>query len=370
MRVVFLLLLFVITSWATSLEDILKENKLQILDSFHLSNIYLNTVYWGYDISKSARYHPHVLIQKDPEGHCTLSELGVMDEGWASGGTYSSFYERDGQYYFCVDFGGESERSETATLRLEGEPQVQVIGLHSSFIPYINKANTEAKVSDVWDFEVREFSTTIGSKEYISDIIYAGYKRPLIASVLSPIWGASKITSESDLSGEVQVSWSDSTLTFNVRVKDDKICTGTGIHRDHIELWFSKTPWYSTVRPSEDVQLLINFDSGNMIASYGYPSSRKERKKLKGAFTVKSDEYVAQFEIPVSMLWGRDIEMKEGGHFALSLIVSDADASGRQESMIATSKVKWGKPQTFGRIILLQTMDGPHLKRELFYPLF
>lgn len=49
----------------------------------------------------------------------------------------------------------------------------------------------------------------------------------------------------------------------------------------------------------------------------------------------------------------------------MSIIVSDADVNRRQESMIATSKVNWCKPQTFGSSCALEVNGWPSFKQSL-----
>jgi hypothetical protein len=191
------------------------------------------------------------------------------------------------------------------------------------------------------------------------------------------VHGKDQLKGSSDLSASVMARWDRDSLSFRVAVKDDVVKLGEGIDSDHLELWFTPSVFeFRGIRQKateEDRQVLISMVDGKVIASLSHPENAEPARPLEGHYEVSAGGYTVEFKVPAALLiaynrprWSDydDALAKvffEGDVLPFTLVVSDADGSGKQKALIATSALKWGKPATFGRIGLVGAHHLPEL---------
>ncbi len=185
----------------------------------------------------------------------------------------------------------------------------------------------------------------------------------------------------SDLSASAQAKWHRNGLAFRVAVKDDKVITGDGIGSDHVELWFARSvlaaggQGMSTKASQLEIQVTVSMRDGKVMGAVTAPKDREAPLVVAGRFQVVDGGYIVEFEVPAEALfaWGRpswsDVQSPdkksffEGDLLPFTLVVSDADERGKQETLLATSNLKWGRSPTFGRILLSGKHGLPELNR-------
>ncbi len=250
------------------------------------------------------------------------------------------------------------------TLKLEYASTSGHFGMESSMI--IAKADCHFSVSKMvnhylydpgtyiehYHFADKTYRTEHQGRELSSGSILGSDTRQ---SINHAIYGNA---SASDLSGQVTITHQEDTLSFSIDVTDDTIVFGEGIHSDHIEIWYATVvhdpkPITSLKEQEHNVrQWLINIIDDRIILSFGYPES-VERIMLPGSVTMTENGYSVQFSLSTQNMIPRPLS--DNALLNMSIVISDADEDKKQSTMIATSKLKYGNPSSFGRVLLTRT---------------
>lgn len=193
-----------------------------------------------------------------------------------------------------------------------------------------------------------------------------------------PIFGKQNIKNRSDLSAAATITYSKSEAFFSIDVQDDFLVFGKNIKSDHIELWWSDAVFEGELntKPTEKTrQLLIFFDGTTSFCIPGYPEN--DSKIIANDITLKKTTtgYTVSFSVPLRILYTTNSfnndtlpqSNNDGNIMLMTIIVSDTDESKKQESMIATSNLKWGNSSTFGRVALIKNGKIPVLSWNHFF---
>ncbi|MBU3913941.1 hypothetical protein KKA14_00230 [bacterium] len=233
-------------------------------------------------------------------------------------------------------------------------------------------------VNDKYDFLNNTFAVDYNQKSLITGAIVnanqISINNPERFSDFEVVYGEKNIKDNKDFSALLKLSWEPSAIKVNLTVKDDSVQFGKGIHSDHVEIWYASTIYRGKLltKPKDEnekrpyaKQFMINIENNKIILSVGYPEESTPNIELKGNVILNDDGYNMQFEIPNTLIYKKKM-FKKDTILNMTTIVSDADDRRKQESMIATSKVKWGNPSTFGRVLLKGNFKSPKLSGDFF----
>lgn len=192
-------------------------------------------------------------------------------------------------------------------------------------------------------------------------------------------YGNRNIKSSLDLSAKIEVLWKKDYLHVKLFVRDDYLNFGRGIHKDHIEVWLAEETYQGRPfksrkdKDSKVKQYLINIVDNKPLLTYGFPEKPGYESELEGNIKEVKEGYEIDFKLMYSdMLSEREFDYVEnnvkqfvdGDLLNMTFVISDSDKRGKQESMIATSKLKYGNPSTFGKLLLLKR-QLPELSKVL-----
>jgi hypothetical protein len=191
-------------------------------------------------------------------------------------------------------------------------------------------------------------------------------------------YGGKMRNGDGDFSAKCSLNWSDKVLRIAFIVTDDVFVPGEGINADHVEIWWNDAAWADglIIKPTGlTKQILVNFPTANTVkALYGYPSNGGELPQVKGTCKSLEKGYEVTLELPSNLFPNHEslidgskrAVFQDGDVLCLALILSDADEKRKQETMMATSPVKWGNPSTFGRVTLVKDKNGPIASENLY----
>ncbi|HEX5747977.1 MAG TPA: hypothetical protein VFZ09_17175 [Archangium sp.] len=167
-----------------------------------------------------------------------------------------------------------------------------------------------------------------------------------------PVYGAKNLKDDGDLSAQLMMRWDAERIHFKVKVLDDFVLFGKGIHTDHFELWGL---------PKGGGQQLVYFDKNEEI--WLVPADSPEsRQPLNGEYMLMEDGYEVKFELPY-FLYSMSDSLKGNEVLDATIVISDADRDRKQETLIGTSLVN-AKPWTWGKIYLQGKQEWPELSAE------
>jgi hypothetical protein len=131
--------------------------------------------------------------------------------------------------------------------------------------------------------------------------------------------------------------------TLIVEVRDDK-WTGPSdkwLHDDHVEVWLSPLPPQELngcggklTQEQKPVQWGIRMVDGKVFPAHGAP---KQMLQVERAEMPDKQGYRMKVKLPTPFL-------------GISVIYSDSDSGTKQEAMVATSPLKFGRPETFNPV--------------------
>ncbi|MEW6096155.1 MAG: sugar-binding protein [bacterium] len=157
-----------------------------------------------------------------------------------------------------------------------------------------------------------------------------------------------------DLSGIAMAQRDNKNLYLAIKVKDDNFVqpfTGDNILKgDHLELWF-ETPkgiYQFGISPGDFEKL----DSEILLWLPGV-STKKRQDMLRGikiASIKTKTGYNLEAKIPLANL---GIDSQKNKAIGFTLVISDTDnkAKPEQDTLLASSDLKWNKPETFGKLV-------------------
>ncbi|MEK7274243.1 MAG: sugar-binding protein [Candidatus Desantisbacteria bacterium] len=157
-----------------------------------------------------------------------------------------------------------------------------------------------------------------------------------------------------DLSTKIMAQRDDENLYLALKVTDDKFVQQFSgdkmLKGDHVELWFG------TERGTYQFGLSPgNFNNLKPEAVLWMPnvSSDDKQKILKGVM-VGSQKTETGYNMEVKIPLANIGVTKETYSVKFTLVVSDTDdaANPGQDSLLASSKLKWNKPETFGELVV------------------
>jgi hypothetical protein len=120
------------------------------------------------------------------------------------------------------------------------------------------------------------------------------------------------------------------------------------LRSDHLEIWYQHGYSMKDIR-----QLAVaRLPDGKVHARWLYP--RKVTAPLPKVSSPAPGRFVVQF--PAGALFHLEkFDLENGCHSPFAAAFSDTDdPRNRQETVVATSTLKWGKPETFGQIVWLE----------------
>ncbi|MCY1079550.1 hypothetical protein [Archangium lansingense] len=174
-----------------------------------------------------------------------------------------------------------------------------------------------------------------------------------------PVYGAKNLKDDSDLSVQLMMRWDAEKIHFKLKVRDDFVLFGKDIHTDHVELWGL---------PKGGGQHLVYFYENEEIwlVSAESPASKHQ---LRGEYMLMLDGYEVKFEIPY-FLHMTSGSFKGEEFVGGTIVISDTDRDGKQETLIATSALKPKSSWTWGKIFLRGKSDLPELSAETVVGLY
>jgi len=158
-----------------------------------------------------------------------------------------------------------------------------------------------------------------------------------------PVLGEDKLKGPEDASLKALLTSDDSGAdVLLLEVRDDK-WTGPSdkwLNDDHVELWLAPMPpqvLNGCTKPTEaqrPVQWGIRIADGKVFPGFGNP---KQTLKVERAQTKDKTGYRLKVTLP-------------GDFEAIGVVYSDSDSGKKQEKMVATSTLKFGRPETLNPI--------------------
>lgn len=168
-----------------------------------------------------------------------------------------------------------------------------------------------------------------------------------------------------DLSFTTMTLWDDTSLYIAAIVTDDTVVTPTSqadlLKGDHLEIWFDFAA--ATPRQKADAavsQLGIGTAAPGKSAAISFFLPEKAATQgIVAAVSVTANGYQLEAQIPVTALkimFPKDFQWQADTKFGYTLVVSDTDNPDKraQDSLMATSLVKWGNPAKFGTCTLVE----------------
>lgn len=166
-----------------------------------------------------------------------------------------------------------------------------------------------------------------------------------------------------DLSFTALTLWDDTSLYIAAAVTDDNVVTATSqadlLKGDHLEIWFDFNA--ATQRQKADAavsQLGVGVTTPDTPALIRFFLPDKASVQgIAAAATLTANGYQLEAQIPLATFQARlpkGFQWQAGATFGLTFVVSDTDNPDKraQDSLMATSSVKWGNPSTFGTCTL------------------
>jgi Carbohydrate family 9 binding domain-like len=228
------------------------------------------------------------------------------------------------------------------------------------------------------DLRKRKFSRLIGNKTIVGNILLSDKSQPKKESgQFECIFGCKKRSGTKDLDASTTFTWNETGIDVRIDVQDDSVRFGNKVKNDHIEWWVSTAgvmDFEQKATPENTMQVMLYCEENDKISAvYGYPEKNNRRPEISGTCKVQQGGYSFHFTLPATQLSRRRMlgdsksttVLEEGDVFLLTFLVSDGDTSEKQESIIATSPLKWGMPGTFGRVILVDGGKAPLVSQNL-----
>ncbi|MDI6735540.1 MAG: sugar-binding protein [bacterium] len=168
------------------------------------------------------------------------------------------------------------------------------------------------------------------------------------------IYEPSNWQGKDDLSAMAMVQGDDKNLYLAVEVKDDKFVqqfSGDKIlNGDHLEVWFAtpKGTYQLGISPGDFEKL-----GAEVLLWLPGVSTKKKQDILKGtevASKKDSTGYFLEAKIPLANL---GIDPQKNKSIGFTVVISDTDnkAKPKQDCLLASSELKWNKPETFGKLV-------------------
>lgn len=325
-------------------------------------------------------YQAQYLGRQQSENTVCSSQQFPRNERYATGDSYLSF-KREPKDTLALIY-------EWSSGHVGGSTSITVEEKNCNyFVPKIETSslNGGARYTEKYNFSKSTYSTKYKKLASLKGDIVKGKKLEgkqefhSAGYELQPSYGAKNIVDSADFSGTTSIFWEDKFLHFHLSISDENIVFGEGIHADHIEIWsaervYTGKPITKLKGQRDNVkQFLINIINDKIVLTYGFPNKASYKSTLEGHVSRAENGYSLDFKIPYEEFFsGRRFIMDmgvedffNGDLLNMTVVVSDADERGKQESMIATSKLKYGNPSTFGRVLLLEKDDLPALSGYL-----
>lgn len=164
-------------------------------------------------------------------------------------------------------------------------------------------------------------------------------------------YGFERWTSDYDLSGKYYLAYDPANIYIHVQVNDDQFrqnFTGDrALRGDHIELWFADAN-------GNKYQLALtpgNFGENKPEALLWYqqdaPVVNRKLKDVKVQSRKTSSGYMLEAQIPTPSFGVESVK----GLTKFTMVLSDSDNADKQEKILTSSSLTWGKEYSLGEII-------------------
>lgn len=231
---------------------------------------------------------------------------------------------------------------------------------------------------EILDLKKRKFTRSAGKKAITGNVLFADRSQPKKESdQFECAFGCNKRSGTKDLDASTTMKWNETGIEVRIDVQDDKVKFGNKLKHDHIEWWVSTAgviDFEQKANSENSMQVILYCDENEKISAvYGYPEKNDQRPEIKGTCKIQQGGHYFHFILPAILLSRRKMVevsksikmLEEGDIFRMTFLVSDSDTSDKQETIIATSPLKWGMPGTFGRVILVDGGKAPLVSQNL-----
>jgi hypothetical protein len=201
-------------------------------------------------------------------------------------------------------------------------------------------------------------------------------------------FGQSNWSGPADLSFETAMRYDTKGLYLNIKVKDDKRVPykKSLLACDHVELWFdldySKVAMVDgdyelaelrTKPDAKTFQLAVLPKQGGACSFRQFYPEGKEQEDIEGMVGYSSetkDGWEIEFLLPFTVfenIMQESMNTGDNAFMNMTITISDSDNAEqpKQETMMATSNLKWGNPCTFGKAFFKERVRKPIMLSDL-----
>ena len=164
-------------------------------------------------------------------------------------------------------------------------------------------------------------------------------------------YGQNNWSGEGDISYRVWTLVDNDAIYLYIEIKDDEIIfnDGTSLKQDHVEIWLNDIENYSSDQDDRDGLQQFGIYKSSAVK---YTPEVKEMQDIEHAITPIDGGYAVEVKLELMNYLINSIENYK--NLGFTIVVSDTDNRNApaQDTLLASSKLKWGDSSTLGEIWL------------------